>query len=78
MKKWIFSIVAVVALSSVAIFASERFNQGELTLAQLENIEALAQEEVEIICSRPPYGRCYIKSLSGYCIYSGYTVDYCC
>lgn len=45
MKKWIFSIMAFAALSSVAFFASERFNQGELTLAQLENIEALAQGE---------------------------------
>ena len=46
MKKWIFSIVAFGALSSVAFFASERFNQGELTLVQLANIEALANGDV--------------------------------
>ena len=45
MKKWIFSIVAFAALSSVAFFASERFNQEDLTLVQLANIEALANDD---------------------------------
>ena len=29
----------------VAFFASERFNQGELTIVQLANIEALAKDD---------------------------------
>lgn len=55
MKKWIFSVIAIAALSSVAIFASERFNQGELTLAQIANIEALSEEESTPDWTGPSY-----------------------
>ena len=45
MKKWIFSVVAIVALSSVATFVTQNFRPEEITLAQLANIEALANDD---------------------------------
>lgn len=93
MKKWIFSVVAIVALSSVATFVTQNFRPEELTLAQLANIEALADPEytlpdLVVECSSGFEGKCFyhdiykgIKMCGEYmyypCSYSGYQQDFC-
>lgn len=53
----------------------------ELSDLAKANIEALANNEgVEILCSRQcsdGIGRCWIRSNSGYCAFTGYQVDNC-
>lgn len=74
------AFVAVFAfIASYSIYTSRQ--EKELSDLAKANIEALANNEgVEILCSRQcsdGIGRCWIRSNSGYCAFTGYQVDNC-
>ena len=74
------TLVAAIALvASVNVYNAQQSDaMSELALA---NVEALASGEgVTITCSRScsdGIGRCWIRSNSGYCAFTGYQVDSC-
>lgn len=72
-------IAAFVAVAGYGVYLNQK---EEVTLSDtmLENVEALARFEVTITCSRScsdGVGRCWIRSNSGYCVFTGYQVDNC-
>lgn len=66
--------MAVTSWSSLRMMDSSSY---QASLSSVTAVEALTSNEAEIICSSGFCGRCFIRSNSGHCVYSGYTVDYC-
>ncbi|MCD8094257.1 MAG: NVEALA domain-containing protein [Bacteroides sp.] len=81
MKK-LFKVTFVAAFAAIAgygVYANQKSDaMSDLALA---NVEALAGGEgVEITCSRScsdGVGKCWIRSNSGYCAFTGYQADSC-
>ena len=82
MKKLATKIAMVAAFAAVAgygVYASQK-KEATLSDTALANVEALARNEATITCSRScsdGIGRCWIRSNSGYCAFTGYQSDNC-
>lgn len=80
-------IVAVIAIA--CIVALKAYDKQKVTVSDvvLVNVEALAEPEdgvvlptLPVTCSKTctdGIGRCWLRSNSGKCVWSGYMVDYC-
>ena len=82
MKKNILKATVVAAFALVAGFNVYNFQKSDvMSELALANVEALADDgEAVITCSRScsdGIGRCYIRSNSGHCAFTGYQDDSC-
>lgn len=79
MKKILTSAFAVaIAVACWSGLSASIGDAGKQSSVNLSNVEAISQCEVTILCGTPTtLGHCYIRSNSGHCVYTGYTVDYC-
>ena len=72
-------VAAFAAVAGYGVYASQT-KSNEMSDIMLENVEALARDEVTITCSRScsdGVGRCWIRSNSGHCAFTGYQSDNC-
>lgn len=78
-KVIILAFIATLCMTSWSVFSKSEESPQNNSAVSLMNVEAITRTELpsaDITCGKNS-GRCWIRSNSGFCVWTGYTVDYC-